>query len=83
MSEPLQEYLLNNLDEHLNDLDFDDEEEREDFKTLMIKQINEGSDMIEICSLMEVPKSKLLEYYTEEFIKQSMMKIYGSEEYEF
>lgn len=83
MSEPLQEYLLNNLDEHLNDLDFDDEEEREDFKKLMIEQINEGSDMIEICSLMEVPKSKLLEYYTEEFIKQSMMKIYGSEEYEF
>ena len=41
MSEPLQEYLLNNLDEHLNDLDFDDEEEREDFKKLM------GDQMIE------------------------------------
>jgi hypothetical protein len=83
MTEPLQEYLLNNLDNHIEDLDFDDEEEREDFKNLMIEQIGEGSDIIEICNLMEVPKSKLLEYYTEEFVKQSMMEIYGNEKYEF
>ena len=83
MSETLEVYLLNNLDKHIDDLDFDDDEEIEDFKKLMIEQITEGSDMIEICSLMEVPKSKLLEYYTEEFIKISMLEIYGSEEYEF
>ena len=83
MSETIEQYLLDNLEQHLDDLDFEDEEEMEDFKKLMIEQINEGSDLIEICSLMEIPKSKLLEHYTEEFINQSMMEIYGEEEYEF
>jgi len=83
MSKTLERYLLDNLDQHIDELDFEHEQEIEDFKNLMIEQINDGSDLIEICSLMEVPKSKVLEYFDEDSIKRSMMEIYGNEEYQF
>jgi len=82
ISETLEQYLLSRLDEHVDDLDFEDIKEMEEFKELMIEQITEGADLIEICSLMEITKAKVLEYFPEEIIRESMMEIYGYAEYE-
>jgi len=79
--ETLIDYLLNRLDDHLDELDFQDEDEREEFKILMISEISKGKDLIELCNLMEIPKSKVLEYFDEEEIEDAMIEIYGDGEY--
>jgi len=85
MSETLKQYLLEKLEDHVDDLDFEDDEERDEFEDLMIEQIAiaKSVDLIEICNLMEIPRSKVLEYFDDETIKQTMIEIYGDEKYEY
>ena len=83
MSEMLKQYLLEKLEDHVDDLDFEHDEERDEFEDLMVEQIAiaKSADLIEICNLMEIPRSKVLEYFDDETIKQTMMEIYGDEKY--
>ena len=84
MSESLEGYLLSKLDEFVERFakqeGYDDEMKKSLRKSTEMGILRD-EDLIVMCKNMGVPKEKVLEYFSEERIIDSMQTFYNEDEY--